>query len=458
MRDFDTDKSGTIDSFEFSMIMVNEFCRADASRGELVDAQTKKPVVIPSKGYLTVTMFYQCELASIHDVSHDEGIHSVIRAIQEAKNADQREVLFEHATTSPYYLLSAQQALMLFEEMGKHGSSEMDVLARVMPQLVNSEQCHRFIDSVLNYEGKFALRVQLGQIYNCFMGLPCGHYLFDLRVKQRLVEGRILSAVWSEETRLSRKKGLNTSQRGDYSNFRNEAIGANKIDLTAHWFAKCTTNTGKLRLDYVSTRRPRLGILPLSEKRFNGLMQRLQLNTILEYQKNKNYDEITINPVLTLVHLKEYCSEYMLSSHHHHSIYPVERCRETRFDPDARPVTPDSLKDVEFTPTTKMFPIFPYAYTKLLELQLALPTIHLSMQQVIHIMLQFPEDNYLRVQAFISMFSVIVDYDKNGVKFLSYLTEDERQEIYHRLGILNIVDTVNPDLLYRLDLRRWEHR
>jgi hypothetical protein len=43
------------------MIMVNEFCRTDVARGELVDASTRKPYNIPMKGTLKITMFYQCE-------------------------------------------------------------------------------------------------------------------------------------------------------------------------------------------------------------------------------------------------------------------------------------------------------------------------------------------------------------------------------------------------------------
>ena len=467
IRDFDVDLSGTIDDQEFAMIMVNEFCRTDVARGELIEKNSRKAWTIPASGELEVKVFYQCEQASIYDVSHDEGIHSVIKAIHDAPTTEQREVIFEQATTSPYYFMSAQQALMLFEEMGKHDNSHMTVLSRVLPQLVTPEQCHRFVDSVLNHEGKFALRVLMGQSYNLFMGLSTGHYFFDLRHRQKQIEGRSLSAVWAEEVKYMKAQGVDTSQRGNFSNFRNEVLGNTPIALTAHWFASCP-HTGKLRCDYVSTVRPKVGLWPLSNTRFIALKRVLDMETITERYNDKEWlrdtpiDQMVRYSTLTLAALKEHHIEYMTSCHHYHSIYPEERQRDVsrdNYDPNNRPRTPDALRDLDEKPSiTKFHSIYPYAYSRLIELQMALPTVYLSVDQVIDIIRHFPLENYLRVQALVSMFSRIIDYDKSGVRILDILTPDEVMEVYHRLGILNVIDPLYPDRLYRLDLRRWEHR
>lgn len=466
-KDFDLDRSGTVDSQEFAMIMVNEFCRTDVPRGELLETTTKKPWPIPVTGELIIEVFYQCELASIYDVSHDEGIHSVIKAIHDAPTTEQREVIFEQATSSPYYFMSAQQALMLFEEMGKHNNSHLDVLSRVLPQLVSSEQCHRFIDSVLNNEGKFALRVMMGQIYNVLMGLPTGHFTFDLRNKQDQIEGRALSAVWAEEAKYMKKFNVDTSQRGNNSNFRNESYNGTPIALTAYWFASCP-KTGVVRCDYVSTIRPKLGLWPISDKRFIAMKEMLNLEIIQEKYKDKNWmkstslEDMMIPSSLTFTSIREHHIEYIESCHHFHSIYPEERQRDVSretYDPNNRPITPPTLRDVEEKPSSsKIHIIYPLAYYKIIQLELLLPIIYLSVEQVIDILLHFPPDNYLRVQAFISMFSRIVDYDKNGARILDMLTLDETAEIFHRLGVLNVIDPLYPDRLYRLDLRRWEHR
>ena len=519
LRDFDLDQSGFIDNQEFAMIMVNEFCRLDTARDELVDEMAKQAWVIPSSGTVVMDVSYQCELPSIFDVSHDEGIMAVIKGIRDVPTEEQREIIFQNATTSPYFFMSAQQALMLFEEMGKNEESRLDVLARVLPQLVSPEQCHRFIDSVLNAEGKFALRVKMGQSYNVFMGLYSGHYTFDLKHSQKRQEGRALAAVWAEEMMYMRKHKCDTSQRGNYSNFRNETLSGIPMAVTSSWFAGCPTS-GKLRLDYVSTMRPKYGNWPLSSKRFKSLISVLSLESIMELYQSEEYvgkaksrrskrdmfrtpsrslsraESTPLSEVsevqdsrpssetteaflvdnqiqeygsvgeedsaLTLAVIKEYYVEYMETCHHYHSIYPPERQRDVSradYDPNARPVTPDVLRDTDVKPSlTKYHKIFPHAYMKLLKLQLALPILFLSIDQVIEIMRMFPPVDYLRVQAFVSMFSRIVDFDKNGVRALDILNRDEQSELFHRVGILNVIDPMWPDRIYRLDLRRWDHR
>mmetsp|Transcript_15285 Transcript_15285/g.25407 ORF Transcript_15285/g.25407 Transcript_15285/m.25407 type:complete len:1484 (+) Transcript_15285:120-4571(+) len=535
LRDFDVDKSGLIDNQEFAMIMVNEFCRLDISRDELIDSSTKRPWVIPSSGEVTLSVNYQCEMPSIYDVSHDEGIMGVIKCIRFVQTDEQRETIFLNATTSPYFYMSAQQALMLFEEMGKHDESRLDVLSRVLPQLVSPEQCHRFIDSVLNPEGKFALRVKMGQSYNVFMGLYSGHYVYDLKHVQKQQEGRALSAVWSEEMMYMKRHRCDTSQRGNYSNFRNETYSGNPVPITSTWFAACPTS-GKLRLDYISTMRPKQGNWPLSKKRFASMKKMLGLASIMEIYKSQDFARVKssksgkkrlstanahlsnkeskalyraassvegivpesvksprvqgaesaettstppttpstaditnaadlladVDSMLTLGAIKEFYMGYMESCHHYHSIYPEERQRDVSradYDPNARPVTPENLRDRDTRPSlTKYDKIFPYAYMKLLKLQLALPTMFLSIDQVMDIILMFPPVDYLRVQAFVSMFSRIVDFDKNGVRILDVLSRDDQSELFHRVGILNIMDPMSPDRLYRLDLRRWDHR
>jgi hypothetical protein len=465
LRDFDVDKSGFIDNQEFAMIMVNEFCRLDISRDEFVDAATKQSWIIPSSGEVIMDVHYQCEMPSIYDVSHDEGILGVIKCIREVQTEEQRETIFLNATTSPYFYMSAQQALMLFEEMGKHDESRLDVLSRVLPQLVSAEQCLRFIDSVLNAEGKFALRVKMGQSYNVFMGLYSGHYTYDLKHVQKQQEGRALSAIWSEEMLYMKKHKCDTSQRGNYSNFRNETMSGIPTAITSSWFAGCP-NAGKLRLDYVSTMRPKQGNWPLSKKRFQSMKDMLGLASVMEIFESKDYSRIKKKasagtgggrpkkafyrlptmetpkdddddtkelPVdsqtarrssrpanvlsleaqlqevgdmeegdsaLTLGSIKEFYVEYMETCHHYHSIYPEERQRDisrSDYDPNVRPMTPESLRDTDKKPSmTKYHKIFPYAYMKLLKLQLALPAMFLSIDQVVDIIQMFPAVDYLR--------------------------------------------------------------
>lgn len=83
---------------------------------------------MPSVGILKISIEYQCEQATLSDIAHDEAIANVISAIRESKTEAERIVLFEQAISSPYYFMSAQQALMLYEEVSKHVAGDVDVI------------------------------------------------------------------------------------------------------------------------------------------------------------------------------------------------------------------------------------------------------------------------------------------------------------------------------------------
>ena len=105
MSEHDVDESGSIDANEFGMIMLNEFCQTDIPKGDLVDASTGVPWVIPSNGTCVIQLSYQCDIPSLFDIGEDYGIDNIIKSIREAKTDEQREILFQNTTSSPYFFL-----------------------------------------------------------------------------------------------------------------------------------------------------------------------------------------------------------------------------------------------------------------------------------------------------------------------------------------------------------------
>ncbi len=79
---------------------------------------------------LRLEIDYQCERANISDIPHDEGIGHIILAIRESKTEQEKIVLFEQAISSPYYFMSAQQALMLYEEVSKHIAGDVEIIGK----------------------------------------------------------------------------------------------------------------------------------------------------------------------------------------------------------------------------------------------------------------------------------------------------------------------------------------
>ncbi len=282
MSEYDRDDSGTMDANEFGNIMINEFCRTEIPRGELVDSNTGEPWIIPSHGNCVIQLSYQCDVPTLYDIGADHGIDNIIKSIREAKTDDQREILFQNTTSSPYFFLSFEQVQLLFEEMSILNRLPLELMASILPQIVNEEQAIKFIDTNLNDIGKFAFRLKIGPMYGAFVGLRTAHYSIDLKVPSQRNGARRLGAISVTEGKSCRQAGVTSSQKGNFSNFRNEKLGITPVDITARWFASAnsTQNSKVLRCDYVSTDKPRKGTPCMSENRFEKLIQQLQLQEI----------------------------------------------------------------------------------------------------------------------------------------------------------------------------------
>jgi hypothetical protein len=117
-----------------------------------VDSNTGRPWVVPKSGKAIVIMSYECDLPDITDVGGDDGIDSVICAMQDAKSDAQKMVIFDQAVNSPYFFLSAEQAQLLFDEVVAFSKRPLDIIAEILPQLVSAEECTHFLDD--NLDGK----------------------------------------------------------------------------------------------------------------------------------------------------------------------------------------------------------------------------------------------------------------------------------------------------------------
>ncbi|RYH11471.1 hypothetical protein EON65_38750 [archaeon] len=283
MSEYDRDESGSIDANEFGNIMLNEFCNTDLPRGELVDVTTGKPWEIPATGNCVIQLSYQCDIPTLFDIGADHGIDNIIQSIRNAKTDDQREILFQNTTSSPYFFLSFEQAQLLFEEMQGLNRMPLDLMAAILPQVATEDQVIKFLETNLNDLGKLALRVKIGSLYCAYVGLPTAHYAIDMSNSQQRNGGRRLGAICVTEGKKCRQAGVNSSQKGNNSNFRNEKLGFTPVDITGRWFASITeaeVNNKVLHCDYVSTQKPRKSTQPVTEARLEKLVSQLDLEEI----------------------------------------------------------------------------------------------------------------------------------------------------------------------------------
>lgn len=225
MNDFDIDNSGQVSIDEFSNAMVAEFCQTSIPKGELLEATTNRPWEIPDSGKVSLTMNYKVEkpgvfifliipiqqislqiltftlhillifLFQIFNVLRQEGMTATIYSLRNAKSLEQRNTIFKQIVSSPYFFLNSSHAQMLFSELSNGTDSSIDLIAEILPQIVNETHACIFIDSNLNDLGKLALRVRLGNMYNAYIGNPTGHYRFDLRNSLQRIMAKKMSAV-----------------------------------------------------------------------------------------------------------------------------------------------------------------------------------------------------------------------------------------------------------------------
>ena len=123
----------------------------------------------------------------------------------------------------------------------------------------------------------------------------------------------------------------------------------------------------------------------------------------------------------------------MDTCHHFLDIYPQEKMRDVsrpsyNSDPDFRPSTPPEFFTGAKPSKSRMSPIYPSAYRKLLELQIILPSLYFTCEQVIELMFLFPDVHYLRVQLICALFGHVLDLENIG-NVVDLLNLDERDEV-----------------------------
>jgi hypothetical protein len=118
----------------------------------------------------------------------------------------------------------------------------------------------------------YTLRLKLKNTFRALTGNAGGHYYLDLSDPIDWHSGQKIAAFNS----LEKNKAIvetptrDTSQNGDFENFRNATFNGRPINLTSTWFINCPT-AGRLHFDYVSTSRPVKGIKAMSTNTFRLL-------------------------------------------------------------------------------------------------------------------------------------------------------------------------------------------
>lgn len=107
---------------------------------------------------------------------------------------------------------------------------------------------------------------------------PTGHWRLDLNNKvQRSVMMQLIAMNGAESKASRRAKRGDTSQKGNYCNFRNEKLAGQEVEINIE-YTKTLPWSGVLEFDYVTTTRPRPDAELISDEDFNMLLSNLDLS------------------------------------------------------------------------------------------------------------------------------------------------------------------------------------
>ncbi|KAG5175366.1 hypothetical protein JKP88DRAFT_351489 [Tribonema minus] len=180
------------------------------------------------------------------------------------------------------YRVGVMELLLLLLQAASARGTAVDVMELLLPQMACARSSAALVENNLTLQQKLELRKRLGSAWGPLLGSPTGPYSLDLQDRVDRLAAQRLSAISARERDESQHRSgrSDTSQRGNWHNFRNETLNGAPVRLTSQWLVD-PPRRGRLRFDYVSTRRPRLGARPMSDRRFGWLLRCLGLGSLL---------------------------------------------------------------------------------------------------------------------------------------------------------------------------------
>ncbi|KAL8009639.1 putative flagellar calcium-binding protein calflagin [Plasmopara halstedii] len=436
----------------------------------LLDASTQKPWIIPENGQLEIDFVYDRESFATSDEAFRQGkisrigLKHLIRNITEvATSKAEQDDLFHVAMYDSEIRLSAAQAHEVLEACHylKPESKKIEAIALLLPQMLTAKEAQILVARTLTLMQRCRLKARMGSAYSVVLGNPTAHYSFDLaKHKDRIALNKLAEVAQSEKLFSKLRSGrADTSQHGNWENFRNEELDGHRLVLTNTFFHSLPCR-GKLSFDYVSTTRPKRGTTQISDRRFDQLIEVLQIDVILPDALG------TLGPTRAqrargLRQLKHIDRETIKSIDH----------EEGKAGHD----TPQEQAEVWLKTRASIFKrgwdfVADHSYTfrltgatkenvglKLVQIESAICDRWISCDQASKIIACMPTTFHARPETARILFSRLIDIH-HFYRLFDAMPRPEQQICAHTLGWLNIMNPVVPERFYALNLSVHDER
>ncbi|KAE8989954.1 hypothetical protein PF011_g18556 [Phytophthora fragariae] len=389
---------------------------------------------------------------------------------------EQTEFLHTVLAESGMYL-SSSQGEQLLARQGITSSvvrpgRRLAALARLLPRIIDHREAASLVTRVLDIHSQWierlALRRWLGtQHYSVLLGSLTNAYTFDLARDDHRAALHRLAMVAQEEKQFSRWRSgrADTSQSGNWENFRWATLDGEPVLLSSTYILNKLLGPSreragsnllppptKLVFYYVSTTRPPRGTKPLSQRRFEQLLDVLAqppsesgISALCEDRRAEVDQEGNTNPS-TAKRTQALLHWELLR----HSV--KAQAAETRKTSNvgSRNTASDTINRIANTVEGLQ--------QKLVLLEVLVADRWLSSGQAQQLVQAFPNAVRARARAACLTFSRIVDLENFSPIYDSLSLEDQ-EECVKRLGWLNILDPLQPDRQYPpLDLSIHDER
>ena len=278
IESFDSDESNTIEREEFVQWSLAKFlAKPPTTLPELLDAETNKEWKIPDEGGLEIIFVQEPHPPSYDMCCTNLGNDGFVRNLRLCAIESDRTKLFERAVANTDVYFTAYQAQSLIDVMSL---DLFYVVEKLLPVMASTDDACLLLEKNLSLDQRVRLRETMGPLYDAVTGATSGFYSLDLRDPRDKLCARKLCEINNAQTLTSKSSNRSdTSQKGDWSNYRNEFYEGKAISLSSSFFADCPSR-GRLKFDFVSTRRPKRSTKALSTKRFLSLCKVLGLGEL----------------------------------------------------------------------------------------------------------------------------------------------------------------------------------
>ncbi|ETK90001.1 hypothetical protein F441_06252 [Phytophthora nicotianae CJ01A1] len=445
----------------------------------LLDASTQKPWIIPEDGQLEIDFVYDREAFATNDEAFRQGkisrvgLELLIRNITEvATSKAEQDDLFHVAMYDSEIRLTAAQAYQILEACHylKPESKKIETIALLLPQMLTAKEAQILVARTLTLMQRCRLKARMGSAYSVVLGNPTAHYSFDLaKLKDRIALNKLAEVAQSEKLFSKLRSGrADTSQHGNWENFRNEELDGHSIVLTNTFFHSLPRR-GKLCFDYVSTTRPKRGTTQISDRRFDQLIDLLQMDVVLpdalgslgptraqrargQRQPKRigrgsnaedNSEEIAELTGLSKMKMKRTASNEQ-----------SEFWNKTRASILKRGwgFVVDHAYTFRLTGATKE-----NVGLKLVQIESAICDRWISCEQASKIIACMPASFHARPETARILFSRLIDIH-NFFRIYDAMSRAEQQVCSHILGWLNIMNPMSPERFYALNLSIYDER